>query len=85
LVLISSNTQDRILPSEFVNYLELVFIKKIQIPTQHWFLKTTFHLHTYMGSSKFSCWKPRPWLEEYLHVRLSTWLIRRIWMEDKLD
>ncbi len=38
LVLISSNPQNRLLASEFLNYLELVFIKKHQMPTQHWIL-----------------------------------------------
>ncbi len=79
-----SNTQNQILDSEFLNYLELVVIRKIKCPPNTGFL-ATFHLHTYMESSKFSYWKPMPCSEEYWAFWLRTWLIRKIWMEDKLD
>jgi hypothetical protein len=47
LVLISSNPQNRLLASEFLNYLELVFIKKNQMPTQHWILNHISFAHLY--------------------------------------
>jgi hypothetical protein len=79
-----SNTQNWILDSEFLNYLELVVIKKIKCPPNTGFL-TTFRLHTYMESSKFPYWKPMPCLEGYWTFWLRTWVIRKLWMEDKLD
>jgi hypothetical protein len=47
LVLISSNTQNWLLASEFLNYLELVVFKKNQTPTQHWFLNHISFAHLY--------------------------------------
>jgi len=47
LVLISSNPQNRLLAFEFLNYLELVFIKKNQMPTQHWILNYISFAHLY--------------------------------------
>jgi hypothetical protein len=47
LVLISSNTQNWLLASEFLNCLELVVIKKNQMPTQHWFLNHISFAHLY--------------------------------------
>jgi hypothetical protein len=57
-------SQNQLLDSEFLSYPELAVIKKIKCPHNSGF-KTTFHLHTYMESSKFSTWKPMPCSEEY--------------------
>jgi hypothetical protein len=69
----------------WTRYLNLVIIKKIQMPTQHRFWKTTFHLHTCMKSSIFSYWKAISCLEEYLTFKPCTQLIRKMWIGDKLD
>jgi hypothetical protein len=42
-----SNTRNRILDSEFLNYLELVVIKKNQMPTQHWVFNHISFAHLY--------------------------------------
>jgi hypothetical protein len=51
------------------------------MPTQHRFLNHISFAHLY----GFSYWEAIPCLEEYLTFKLCARLIRKIWIDDKLD